>query len=146
MGVGAAARSFQARICSSATKDNPFIHVSTKCVTALTLVLVILSGKGGSWISFYKRPFRPRPFHSKPNGCFLTYDKCFVRHSIFVNFTCIDSHRFLLWFTISIIVCLCMYVLVIFFYFILNSRLAIFGKKLSFWFSACSGLIVLPLL
>ena len=28
--------SFQARICSSATKDSPFIHVSTKCVLALT--------------------------------------------------------------------------------------------------------------
>ena len=41
MGVGAAVRSFQARICSSATKDSPFIHVSTctKCVLVLTFYL-----------------------------------------------------------------------------------------------------------
>ena len=31
-------------------------------------------------------------------------------------------------------------------FFILDSRLAIFGQKLSFWFSACSVLIVVPLL
>ena len=31
-------------------------------------------------------------------------------------------------------------------YFILDSRLTIFGKKLSFWLSACSVLIVVPLL
>ena len=30
--------------------------------------------------------------------------------------------------------------------FILDSRLAIFGKKLSFWLSVCSVLIVVPLL
>ena len=51
-----AVRSFQARICSSAAKDSPFIHVSTKCVLALTLVLVILSCKRGSWIFFSKDP------------------------------------------------------------------------------------------
>ena len=44
----------------------------------------------------------------------------------------------LLWFIMYVIVCLCMYVLVIFFI-ILDSRLAKFlGKKLSFWFSACT--------
>ena len=61
MGVGAAVRSSQARTCSSATKDSPFIHVSTKCVIALTLVLVILSGKRGSWIFFFKYPSGPTP-------------------------------------------------------------------------------------
>ena len=30
--------------------------------------------------------------------------------------------------------------------FILDTRLAMFGKKLSFWLSACSVLIVVPLL
>ena len=51
-----------------------------------------------------------------------------------------------MWFTISVIVCLCMYVLVIFF-FILDSRLAkYFGKKLSFRLSACCVLIVMPML
>ena len=66
IGIGAAVR-----ICSSATKDSPFIHVSTKCVIALTLVLVILSGKRGSWIFFFQIPFQPRPFHSKSDGCSL---------------------------------------------------------------------------
>ena len=60
---------------------------------------------------FFQIPFQPRPFHSKSNGCCLTYDKCFVRHIIFVTFRCIETHRFLLWFTVSVIVCLCMYVL-----------------------------------
>ena len=61
MGFGAAVRSFQARICSSATKDGPCVHVSTKCVLALTVFLVILSGKRGSWVFFFffKDPSAP---------------------------------------------------------------------------------------
>ena len=35
----------------------------------------------------------------------------------------------LLWFTISVIVCLCIYVLMILFFIILNSRLASFGNE-----------------
>ena len=103
MGAGAVVRSFQARIYSSATKDSPFIHVSTKCVIALTLVLVILSGKRSRLLDFFffQILFRPRLFHSKSNSCSLTYDKCFFCHIILVNFRCIESHRFLLWFTIS---------------------------------------------
>ena len=49
----------------------------------------------------------------------------------------------LLWFTISVIACLCMYILVK--NFLLDSRLAnYFGKNLPFWLSACSVLTVVP--
>ena len=51
----------------------------------------------------------------------------------------------MLWFTISVIVCICMYVLVIFFLFWLALG-QFLGKKLAFWFSACSVLMVIPLL
>ena len=51
----------------------------------------------------------------------------------------------LLWFTISVTVCLCMYVLVEFLFWIII--LANFlGNKLSFWLSACGVLIVVPML
>ena len=135
MGVGAAVRSFQVRICSSRTKDSPFIHVSTKCVIALTLVLVILSGKRGSWIFFFsKYPSSPAP--SIQNQMVAPSPMTNV-----VNFRCIESHRFLLWFTISVIVCLCMYVLVKILFWTPFGHF-FFGKKLSFWLSACSVLIV----
>ena len=50
----------------------------------------------------------------------------------------------LLWFTISVIVYLCMYVLVNVLFWI--AVWPFFGKKMSLWLSACSVLIVVPLL
>ena len=50
----------------------------------------------------------------------------------------------LLWFTISVFECLCNVCLCE--HFILDSRLAIFGKEMSFWHSVCNVLIVFPLL
>ena len=42
--------------------------------------------------------------------------------------------------------CMSLPVYLMIFFFILDSRLSIFGKKLSFWPSACLVLIVVPLL
>ena len=50
----------------------------------------------------------------------------------------------LLWFTISVIERLCMYALVKFLFWI--AVRPIFGRKLSFWISACTVLIVVSLL
>ena len=68
------------------------------------------------------------------------------RVSDFHDFVCSLFPKAILfdcYFTISVIVCLCMYVLVKFFF--LDSRLVIFWNKQSFWLSACSVLIVVPL-
>ena len=52
-----------------------------------------------------------------------------------------------MWFTIYVIICLyVLHVCVADFSFIFDSRLVIWGKKLSFKLSACSVLIVAPLL
>ena len=53
------------------------------------------------------------------------------------------GNRFDIYFTISVIVCLCMYVWVNVLFWI--SVWPFFGKKLSFWLSACSVSIVVPL-
>ena len=58
--------------------------------------------------------------------------------------SCDTPWTFLLPLFLYVIVCLCMFVKVQFF--ILVSSLVIFGKKMSFWLSACSVLIVVPLL
>ena len=50
----------------------------------------------------------------------------------------------LLWFNIFVSVCICMYVLVIFFSF-WKAVWPIFIKKLSFWLSTCRVLIVVPM-
>ena len=59
-------------------------------------------------------------------------------------FTDRSKAMLLLWFTISVIVCLCIYALVKFLFLIVVWP--IFGKETAFWLSACSILIVVLLL